>query len=299
MAQGDGIFANRRLSGRAAFLAAVALTAMTAPAMAGVTDFTIFRSSENEQTGPSSSTNLFYYFSSFADVDSTSDYTSATLTAPTSTVYSMSGPNSGPPAYWIYSSPGLTKASLDSTYPSGDYTLNATGASDVSVTLDYTGTDEYASPPLLTPTSYDGLNGLDPSAGYTFSFGAFSPPDGYLGIIFFTLTDLTTGTVAYSTSTEDLMTTSFYVPGSDFAPDNSYVEELVFSTRDEISDPTCVGAEGQCPSLGEIGWDSRTEAFFTTGVPEPSTWVMMLIGFGGLSYAAFRRGAKAQTAAAA
>jgi hypothetical protein len=71
MAQGDGIFANRRLSGRAAFLAAVALTAMTAPAMAGVTDFTIFRSSENEQTGPSSSTNLFYYFSSFADVDST------------------------------------------------------------------------------------------------------------------------------------------------------------------------------------------------------------------------------------
>jgi hypothetical protein len=35
-----------------------------------------------------------------------------------------------------------------------------------------------------------------------------------------------------------------------------------------------------------------------SGIPEPSTWAMMMIGFVGLGYAAFRRGAKARTAAA-
>ena len=32
--------------------------------------------------------------------------------------------------------------------------------------------------------------------------------------------------------------------------------------------------------------------------PEPSTWAMMMLGFAGLSYAAFRRGAKARALAA-
>jgi hypothetical protein len=32
-------------------------------------------------------------------------------------------------------------------------------------------------------------------------------------------------------------------------------------------------------------------------VPEPSTWAMMMLGFAGLGYAAFRRSAKAPTLA--
>jgi hypothetical protein len=31
-----------------------------------------------------------------------------------------------------------------------------------------------------------------------------------------------------------------------------------------------------------------------SSVPEPKTWAMMLLGFAGLGYAAFRRGAKAK-----
>jgi hypothetical protein len=34
-----------------------------------------------------------------------------------------------------------------------------------------------------------------------------------------------------------------------------------------------------------------------SSVPEPSTWAMMLLGFAGLGYAAFRRGAKAKARA--
>jgi hypothetical protein len=265
------------------------------PAMAGVTDFTIFRSGEYEQTGATTTQNLYYYFSSFANASS--DYTSASLSTPTAASTTMSGPNTSEPTF-VYTSPQLTEAALNADYPLGLYTLDAFNGSDVFVSLNYDGTDHYAPAPMLTPTSYDGLSGLNPSGGYTFSFDPFTPPDGYLGIIFFTLTDLTTGTVVYSDSTEDLSTTSFYVPGSDFALGNSYVDELVFSTRDEVSNPSCDASDtAQCPSLGEIGWDSRTETFFSTAVPEPSTWGMMLIGFGGLGYAAFRRRAKGRFAA--
>jgi PEP-CTERM motif len=41
-----------------------------------------------------------------------------------------------------------------------------------------------------------------------------------------------------------------------------------------------------------------TESAVTTGVPEPSTWVMMGLGFVGLGYAAVRRGSKGRSAAA-
>jgi hypothetical protein len=39
-------------------------------------------------------------------------------------------------------------------------------------------------------------------------------------------------------------------------------------------------------------------ASIQTGVPEPSTWVLMMLGFAGLGYAGWRRGAKVRSAAA-
>jgi PEP-CTERM motif-containing protein len=101
----------------------------------------------------------------------------------------------------------------------------------------------------------------------------------------------------YQTSTEDLSTTDFYVPSNYFAIDTSYTEFLEFSTLDEVSNPPCdSGDPSQCPSLGEIGWTSETETSFTTGVPEPSTWAMMLLGFVGLGFAGSLRAAKSPRA---
>jgi PEP-CTERM motif len=37
----------------------------------------------------------------------------------------------------------------------------------------------------------------------------------------------------------------------------------------------------------------------STSTPEPSTWAMMMLGFAGLGYAAFRRNSKGQTAVSA
>ena len=40
-----------------------------------------------------------------------------------------------------------------------------------------------------------------------------------------------------------------------------------------------------------LGFSSST-ASRSIGVPEPSTWVMMLLGFAGLGYAGFKRASK-------
>ena len=48
------------------------------------------------------------------------------------------------------------------------------------------------------------------------------------------------------------------------------------------------GANGQAFGYGQV---------FSSGVPEPSTWAMMIVGFAGLGFAGYRR-AKAKTVAA-
>ncbi len=52
-------------------------------------------------------------------------------------------------------------------------------------------------------------------------------------------------------------------------------------------------------SVGSLEFDSASFASFeaTGGVPEPSTWAMMLAGFAGLSFLSYRQTAKARVAA--
>jgi hypothetical protein len=66
-----------------------------------------------------------------------------------------------------------------------------------------------------------------------------------------------------------------------------------------FQDPAFVGlgttqenlAAAQSPGIGTLSGDSLAgQVTYTyTAVPEPSTWAMMLVGFGGLGYAAVRR----------
>jgi hypothetical protein len=48
---------------------------------------------------------------------------------------------------------------------------------------------------------------------------------------------------------------------------------------------------------GEIEALEFDPASFTPGVPEPSTWAMMLLGFAGLGFLGYRQTAKARLAA--
>jgi hypothetical protein len=53
------------------------------------------------------------------------------------------------------------------------------------------------------------------------------------------------------------------------------------------------GATGDlAPGAGLEPWIMLSEVQFTAAVPEPSTWIMMVLGFTGLGFAAYRRKAK-------
>jgi len=162
---------------RMVVLAVLAGTAGAVGAQAqGLTDSSLYRQSENQQTGPftvvpfNGGTN--YFFTSLADVASVTDFdvNGVTATVPTSpsTMYTMSGPTGVSPFInYQYQTGYLTLAQLNSSFPAGTYTQTAVNSStggQVSVNLIYSGTDYYPDVPQLTAASWNALQGANPAA---------------------------------------------------------------------------------------------------------------------------------------
>ena len=104
--------------------------------------------------------------------------------------------------------------------------------------------------------------------------------DGENSIIF-SITNSSNMTV-FSTPALPTDATSVTIPGGILAAGQTYSFDLLFDDRIVVDNT-------------EQFYDTHTGgAFFTAGgaVPEPSTWAMMLIGFGGLGLAVARRGRK-------
>jgi hypothetical protein len=85
-------------------------------------------------------------------------------------------------------------------------------------------------------------------------------------------------TNAFFTFSLDLDTQAFLVAGQTAQVDNQLSSIEINSTA------TAVG--------------SNFDGTFTTGVPEPSSWAMMLLGFAGIGFMAYRRNSKPKLSAA-
>jgi hypothetical protein len=112
--------------------------------------------------------------------------------------------------------------------------------------------------------------------------------------IFFSITNSSDSTVSNETlSTTD---TSVTIPGGTLLAGQSYSFDLLFDNRIVTQD-----AALNIP-LTQF-YDTHTDGSFSTAagaVPEPLTWAMMLIGFGGLGFAAvYADGSKARRRSAA
>ena len=85
-------------------------------------------------------------------------------------------------------------------------------------------------------------------------------------------------------------------PGTPFPPGFT---DLQSWTRDHIS-PNNLEPDWLRVGTDIVGAGAFNAAFSLTGstVPEPSTWAMMLLGFAGLGFAAYRRASKARPASA-
>jgi PEP-CTERM motif len=113
--------------------------------------------------------------------------------------------------------------------------------------------------------------------------------------IYFSIVDTSDNMTVFSSPALPTDATSVTIPGGQLLAGHSYSFDLLFDDRISGTDPNS-------GVFVEQFYDTHTDSTFSTAagaVPEPSTWAMTLIGFGGLGLAVARRGRKQRAPAIA
>jgi hypothetical protein len=278
--------------------AAFAFVSAVTPAVAAPVDdplnATIFNNIVYDQTSnaaPTTPTEGFFAIG--GSFNTAGSYTSATATFP-----GQSSPVSLPlvsPANtsFNYSPPGESLSQIATDFPTGTYTISASGNQSATATINYTGNFFTSSIPYLTNLNSTpgnpGLNGLNPSQSISATFNPFTVAPGTTqGFTFLTIFNESTGAVLVSDAFADPSSTAAFIAANTLAANTVYGFELDYSDRlfDGILNTTD-------NSFTQQGFDVRTDGTFTTGaigaVPESSTWAMMILGFCGVGFMACRR----------
>lgn len=265
--------------------AALTLSLAATSAQAGLTDVNIFNNTSYSQTSAAAPTTpTGYFFDIGGSMQNAGDFDGATTTYPGAGSPANLPINGlffgiGTPLY-----PTLTALHVD--YPFGTYSITATN-SGTSATqtgaFNYTAEHFTSDIPTLTPSTFTGLQGLDPTAGFTISFNSFTPDPLTTGITFFSIHD-PSNTIVFNGGFMSPSTTSVFVPANTLLANTNYSWELDFSDR-------LTGFDKVNGTNTQQGFDVRTDGAFTTGapalVPEPAT--LALLGASLVGSAVIRR----------
>ncbi|MGA8447178.1 MAG: PEPxxWA-CTERM sorting domain-containing protein [Roseiarcus sp.] len=278
-------------------LAVAGLIATAGIARAQVTEADVGINPTFQQFGPTDVQSTGGFFSARAYVNSPADFAGGTL--------SYSGPGTPQtltytPAdgAWEFAVGDVSFPELQMDFPTGGYEFALTGGNmgPAFANIHYDG-DAYSNTPELTAASYNALQGMNPSDPLTVDFNMMEVSQNATegaNAIFFSITDLSTGTTVFS---DALPTdaTSVTIGSGTLAAGQIYVFDLLFDDR-------ITGDDGNGTPITQF-YDTHTNGLFATAgitpVPEPSTWAMMLIGFAGIGYAGYRSARKRSVAAAA
>jgi hypothetical protein len=171
-------------------------------------------------------------------------------------------------------------AAMNAAYPMGTYTFTASnGTTSEAASLDYTADAFTSNIPALTAATYNALQGMNSSNPFAFNLTSFTPnPLTTYGVTFLTVFNTPFQFSGPPGSTTATMLANTLMPGT------TYEYELDFSDRVNGIDPL-----NGVPTT--IGFDVRTDGFFTTATPEPGGFValgIMLAGMAVLSRRNFR-----------
>jgi hypothetical protein len=219
------------------------------------------------------------FYSAELNTSIANSYTSVTMTYP-GAGSPVDVPQSSPTVYHFQTSVFADQAAMDAAFPFGTYSF-ATNTPD-SASYQYTA-DDYASNPFLTGTDFSSLQGMNPGNPFTFhlSTDTTSATDPF---IFFTIVDLTKGTVVFNEGFLPPTTSTITLAANSLAFGDSFSYEIDYSNRDFVTSP---GATFPA----QLGFDTRTDGLFSTqaaaATPEPST--LALFGLGLVAAALIRR----------
>ncbi len=214
-------------------------------------------------------------------------FMSSTVLAASAGVYSggsLTGPGAqgpvplvllSPSTLGYQSTPFASLAAMDAAFGPGAYHFSLDSAAPATLVTVNVGAAIYANaPPALTGTSYSRLQGMDAALPITLDFSPFITQAGASDSFqFFTVYDYTLAQFVFQASFLPASTASITLPASTLLPGRQYAFELNHDTRVYL--PSASTNQDV-----QIGFDMRTMGAFTTAVPEPATWALMLAGLG-------------------
>jgi len=266
------------------------LLALSGQANAQLVSVGIFKNLTNEQTGPATVAPTGAFFNAGAQFSPAGEYDQAGVSYP-----GPGSPDSLPltsPTTFANGPSFPTQAAMDAAYPFGAYNFNVSstsGPQTQTASVNYT-QDAYTSGiPQLTAASFNALLGLNTGlSSLTLNFNAFTPNAlATSAFTFFTIFGSSQGCGFLSPSS-----TSCTINPQALTPGTTYTWELDFSDR--IETQTNFGY------FTYTNFDVRTDGIFTTAasaVPEPATWALMMVGFAGMGFTAYRTSRRRAAAA--
>ena len=221
-------------------------------------DYSVFWNGTYTQTSSAPPSKLVgYFFTDRAFLASAGDFDGGTLKFPGSGSPKLGLAN---PTLLQYATTYLSsRAALDAAFPFGTYTTTVTSSSTgafQALSMSHTQDAFSASIPALTAATYNGMQGMNSTAAFTFNFNSFiTGTAASQSYVFFTLTNTSTNQAVFSQSFLSSKTTSVLVPAKTLLPKTKYQVLIDFSNRID-------GAPG--PTRTDQGFDLFTNATFTT-----------------------------------
>lgn len=249
------------------------LCAIASRAFAVPTFYILQEDTRFTQTGPTSTTGNGFTFQGRAtpnDGIGPIDFDGGTISFPAASPLTP-GTLSPSGAELDYNSGKVDQATFQTDYPNGTYTFHLTDSTNASHTqteaVDSTLTTPPVTVPILSATSFNGLQGMDPTKSFTVNFNAFNNPSPD-ALIFFAIQDSLGNTPIFDGLQPNV--TQDTIPAGTLQPGTQYSFFLFF-------DNIAISADNNAQVL----LDNRTQGSFTTfTVPEPaSAWM----GFLGIS----------------
>ena len=257
------------------------LASLALPIRADIIYADQFKNIEYTQTSNSSTTFQQAFFSSSLFEANNGDYSSVTLTCQHGTgcggqtLIQQSSPNNE----FLYQTPGLPSTQdMNQMFRQGTYTLTTDTGDTTSYDYDE---NDYSHIPRVT--NYSSLQDADSSGKIVFNLNNFGKTgNASFSYIFFTIYDETTGTYVFSDTFLPDTTGKIVVPKNTLNPGDTFEYQLDYSNRVLVPETNSVFD-------AQLGFDKRTDGFFTTAVPEPASLTLLATVLLGLGFATRRK----------